>query len=169
MKNCIYVFLCIAIVFSMSLYGQTIVKVPSDGPSGGNLNNAIQAAINSKTLSNTVFQLDAAGYYLLTGPITTPAGTLLTITAPDPGTTAATALPIIMSLAGGGVTWNYNFDVFGDISLKNVWLLYANTTPAQLSDHLEIDNDSTRNKNIANFEDVIFDYSYTCERKEILI
>jgi hypothetical protein len=162
MKNCIYLILCIAIVFSMSMYGQTIVNVPSDGPSGGNLNNAINAAIASNTLSTTVFQLEAAGYYLLTGPVTTPAGTKLTITAPDPGTAPATAPPIIMALAGGGVTWNYNFDIFGDISLKNIWLLYANTTPAQLGMHLEIDNDSTRNKNIANFEGVIFDYSYTC-------
>ncbi|MGD1044610.1 MAG: T9SS type A sorting domain-containing protein [Bacteroidota bacterium] len=160
MKNCIYVLLCIAVILPVSLYGQTVVAVHSDDASGGNLNRAIAAAIASNTLSTTVFQLDASGYYLLTGPVTTPAGTTLTITAPDPGNTPATALPIIMGLAGGGVTWRYNFDVFGDISLKNVWLLYASTTPAQLGTmSLEIDNDSTRNKNIANFEGVIFDYS----------
>ncbi|MGD1044617.1 MAG: T9SS type A sorting domain-containing protein [Bacteroidota bacterium] len=160
MKNCIYALLCIAVILPVSLYGQTIVNVKSDDASGGNLNRAIAAAIASNTLSTTVFQLEAAGYYLLTGPVTTPAGTTLTITAPDPGNTPATALPMIMALAGGGVTWLYNFDVFGDISLKNIWLMYASTTPAQLGQMaLEIDNDSTRNKNIANFENVIFEYS----------
>ena len=160
MKNCVYTLLCIAVILPVLLYGQTIVPVASDGASGGNLDNAINAAIASKTLSTTVFQLEAAGLYLLQGPVTIPAGTKLTITAPDPGTTPATALPMIMGLAGGGVTWRYNFDVFGDISLKNIWLMYASTTPAQLGTmSLEMDNDSTRNKNIANFENVIFEYS----------
>jgi hypothetical protein len=140
--------------------GQTTVKVKSDlPPQEGNLNMAVQAAITAGTLSNTIFELEAYGYYVLTGTISVPAGMTLRITAPDPGTTQTTAPPQIVWSATGGVNTNFNFEVFGNISLKNVWLRYANTTGAQVGSSLQIQDDPLATAQLGTFENVIFDYA----------
>lgn len=142
----------------------TTINVPSDVPPGeGNLNNAIQTAISDGTLSNTVFQLEAGGYYILSATIAVPAGQHLTIVAPDPGTTKATAPPRIVWTSNGGVDTTFNFDCFGDISLKNIWLLYANTNGAQIMSSLQIEDNAEANASgkgeVGEFDGVIFDYS----------
>ena len=162
MKNCFFMLLFILAILPASLRAQTIVPVPSDAISGGgNLNNAVSAAITAGTLSTTTFQLDAYGFYILTGPITVPAGTHLTIVAPTPTPTAGPAE--IVWTAGTSVTTSFNFDCFGNITLKNVYLMYANTGGTQKGSSLEIEDDSVTNAlgqgEHAYFEGVMFDYA----------
>jgi hypothetical protein len=162
MKKCIYGVLFAVLTLGLLLQApaQTIVKVPSDNPpQEGNLNNAVQAATTAGTLSNTVFQLEPLGYYVLTGTINVPAGQRLRIEAPEPGTTQETAPPQIIWTASGSVNTQYNFDCFGDISLKNVWLMYARTTGDQVGCCLSIEDNANINGQHGDFEGVIFDYS----------
>ncbi len=141
------------------------VSVPSDVPPGeGNLNSAVEAAIDAGALSNTVFALEPYGYYILTRTITIPAGEHLTIVAPEPGKTQQTAPPqIVWSSNIALFKYNFIFECYGDITLKNVWLLYANTEGHQLGANIQIKDDSLANASgkgeVAAFENVIFDYS----------
>ena len=66
-----FVFALLFVVLPVSLAAQTVtVNVPSDQGSGGNLNTAIADVISADPtgaqLSNTVFKLEANGYYILT-------------------------------------------------------------------------------------------------------
>jgi hypothetical protein len=160
MKKSIYTIFLMAVLFPVLLSAQVIVKVPSDNPpQEGNLNNAVQAAITAGTLSNTIFQLEPQGYYVLIGTINVPAGQRLRIEAPEPGTTSALSPPQIIWTSSGGINTQYNFDCFGDISLKNVWLMYARTTGDQVGSCLSMEDNTNPNGQRGEFEGVIFDYS----------
>ncbi len=154
-----------ALLVPMLLCAQTIVKVPSDlPPQEGNLNAAVQLAIDAGTLSTTEFQLEPYGYYVLIGTINVPAGKTLTITAPAPGTTQATAPPQIVWTATGGVASTNPppaaFDCFGDLVLKNVWIRYATTTGTQVGTSVVFEENLTApNGRNGTFENVIFDYA----------
>ena len=169
MKNCVRVLILLAVLVPISLFGQTdTVDVKdffdqSGGGGGGSLNAAVTARINAGTLSNTVFRLKPYGLYVLNATIVVPAGKRLTIVAADPGTTQLTAPPMICWTPTGGIDRTYNFNCFGDIYLKNIWLLYADTNTdgagTQVGTNLEISTDTTDNLNIAEFENVIIDYA----------
>ncbi|MBK7257743.1 MAG: hypothetical protein IPI01_08070 [Ignavibacteriae bacterium] len=62
-----------------------------------------------------------------------------------------------------GVSTTFNFDCYGDIYMKNIWLLYATTNTdgvgTQVGSALEIDQDTTDNVNYGVFENVIFNYA----------
>lgn len=168
MKNFIRALLFLAAMVPVSLYAQTdTVDVPPDNSSGGNLDNAINTAISGGTLSNTVFRLAAGGGYgqdyILNGIITTPVHQKLTIIAPDP--TPTSPLPQIVMNAQGGVTWTENFDCFGDLYMKNLWIMYVNTSGTQNGAGLFIEDDSIANQNNEGehgyFENCIFDLQKT--------
>ncbi len=151
-----------AVLVATALYAQkTIVPVPSDvAPGEGNLNNAVQAAIDAGTLSNTVFALEPYGYYVLIGRIVVPAGEHLEIAGPQPGTTQLTSPPQIVWTPSGGVDRQFNFECYGNITLKNVWLRYADAGGAQVGSSLQIQNNPDPNvQETGYFEGVIFDYS----------
>ncbi|MBI5474123.1 MAG: T9SS type A sorting domain-containing protein [Ignavibacteriae bacterium] len=134
------------------------VYVPAYGE--GTLNDAITAAINDGTISNKVFKLRSFERYVLTATITIPAGKRLTIVADEPVSTQASAPPQILWTAAAGVDKDYNFDCYGDIILKNVWLLYATTAGTQTWSSLRIrDSQDSINGQRATFEGVIFDYA----------
>ncbi len=122
------------------------VYVPTDNPAvGGNLNNAIDSVITAGTLSNTVFKLATGGYYILTGQISTPVGSQLTIVGPPPGNTEATALPEIV-LTSTGVSWGGTgviFDIYGNFTMNNVWLLYLTTQGSQAGACINFEDDTT--------------------------
>lgn len=156
------VFAALSTLFLLRAHAQTdTVTVPSDVSANGNLNRAVGAAITAGTLSNTVFALEPNGYYILTGTITVPTGERLTIIAPEPGESQQTAPPQIVfadSVAPGNA--KFNFDCFGDIELKNVWLLYANTAGDQVGASLQIeDSPDTAKGQVGVFDGVTFDYS----------
>jgi hypothetical protein len=145
-----------------------IVNVPSDIPPGeGNLNNAVEAAIAAGTLSNTVFELEPNGYYILTRTITVPAGEHLTIiVAPELGQTQETAPPqFVWSSNIELFKYSTMLDCYGDITLKNLWIRYANTEGQQIGANIQIQDDPEANASgkgeIGVFENVIFDYSAT--------
>ena len=152
-------------IFTSHAPAQTdTVTVPSDFPAGteGNLNKAVQKAIDAGSISTTVFKLEAYGYYILTGTITTPAGSHLTIVAPDPGTTQATAPPQILWSSSGGIATMINFDCYGDLTMKNVWILCATTSGAQAGSSIVIEDNPQANLSgtgeHATFDGCIIDY-----------
>jgi hypothetical protein len=143
------------------------VFVPVDGASGGNLNTAINTAISSGKLNNTVFKLDkGSGYgqdYILTGIVTTPAHQKLTIVGP--ATSPTSPPPQIVMQSGGGVTWTYNFDCFGDVEMRNLWIMYTDVSGSQNGAGLYIEDDSLANISgkgeVGIFDNVIFDLQRT--------
>ncbi|MDP2885781.1 MAG: T9SS type A sorting domain-containing protein [Ignavibacteria bacterium] len=163
MKKFVYTFLFILLSGACWTYSlaQTVVKVPSDNPpQEGNLNTAVQAAITAGKLSQTTFELEPYGYYVLTGTINVPAGQKLTVTAPEPGTTQAKAPPQIVWTSSGSVNTQFIFQCYGDISLKNVWIRYATTSGDQVGSVISIEDDPLAVKGrYGTFEGVIFDYS----------
>ena len=171
-----FVFPFIVIAFSSFFFRQAYaqtdsVAVPSDiPPHEGNLNIAIQNAIDAGTLSNTVFHLEPNGYYVLTKTITVPAGEHLTIVAPEPGGTQETALPQIVWSSSEQMwdppyhfKYQYNFDCYGDITLKNIWLYYATTNGDKIQSSLVIQDNPAANESgkgeFGIFEGVIFYYA----------
>jgi len=167
MKNWVWTIVLLAFLFPAPLFAQSdtvdVLDFFDPGGGEGTLNNAISAKISAGTLSNTVFRLKPYGLYVLTSTITVPSGTKLTIVAPDPGTTQVTAPPMICWTASTGISTTFNFDCFGDIYMKNIWILYATTNTdgvgTQVGSALEIDQDAIDSVNIGVFQNVIFDYA----------
>ena len=163
MKRTLWFSVFLAAAIPMLALGQTdTVHVQDSFDTGleGTLNTAVTAAINGGTLSNTVFKLKPYGLYIINGTITVPAGTRLTIVADEPGTDQLSAPPQILWSSSGGITTTYIFDCFGDITLKNIWVLYANTAGTQLGTSLRIeDSPDLINGQHGTFEGCLFDYS----------
>ncbi|MCX7984491.1 MAG: T9SS type A sorting domain-containing protein [Bacteroidetes bacterium] len=155
-----------SIVVPVFLIAQTIVDVPSDwNPNTGELregklNDAVQAALNAGTLSNTTFRLQLGGYYVLVGTLNVPAGQKLTIIAPQPGNTPETCPPQIVWTPTGGVNRSYLIQCNGHLTMKNLWVRYANTNGEQVGTTILFAEDPNA---VAGqygiFENVIFDYS----------
>jgi len=158
MKRFLFIVVFLALTAVSPLYALVdTVYVASDvPPSEGNLNNAIAANIGD--LNNKVFKLEAYGLYILSATITIPAGQHLTIVGPEPGSTQATAPAQILWTSSTAPDTRFNFDCFGDITLKHIWLLYARTDGSQVGSSLQIENNDSSFQN-GYFEDVIFDYS----------
>ena len=168
MKKCAWVLFLVAVFFPALLLAQMdTVDVPdfftTPGGGEGTLNAAVEAKVAAGTLSNTVFRLKPYGYYVLSSTIVVPAGKKLTLIAADPGSTQETSPPMICWTPSSGVTTTFNFDCYGDVYMKNIWLLYATTNMdglgTQVGSALEIDQDTTDNLNNGVFENVIFDYA----------
>ena len=170
MKKLLFALLFAAL--PVCLYAQTdTVNVPSDLNSGteGNLNNAIAAVINADSVnhtskfSNTVFKLEPYGYYILTATITTPPHSHFYLVGPAPGFTQATSLPQIAWTTSGGVSTTFNFDCYGDVTMKNVWLLYANANGGQSGSSLVLEDDSLADLSgkgeVGQFDDCVIDYA----------
>jgi hypothetical protein len=159
--NYLVFFILLALVFAVQIQAQTIVNVPGGGIEGA-LNDAVTAAINSGTLSNTIFKLENGinGYYVLSGTITVPEGSTLTIVADPPSKSdATTAPPQIVWTSSTAPATRYNFDVFGNIVLKYVWLCYMRSTGTQVGSSLQIEENSSTTDERGTFEGVIFDYA----------
>jgi Secretion system C-terminal sorting domain len=160
-----FFFLTILFLFSVKIIGKTdTVYVPRDiFPGVGNLNRAIEAVTDSGFLSNTIFLLEADGYYVLTDSILVPRGERLTITAPEPSLTHETVPPQILCASGPNEFSSpvkFMIKCFGDLILKNLWLLFANTNGWQVSANLQFDySPEVIGEQIGIFENVIFDYS----------
>ena len=167
MKLSIWSLLFALVMMPVLLCAQTdTIVVTSDLTTNteGNLNNAISQVINSDSahFSNYVFMLQPYGYYILTGTITTPVNQHFYLIGPTPGTTQATAPPQIAWSSSGGVTTTFNFDCYGDVTMKNVWILCAKTSGAQTGSSLVIEDNPQANLSgvgeHAEFDNCIFDY-----------
>ncbi len=129
------------------------------GLTEGTLNSAVTDAINAGTLSSKVFKLKSNERYVLSGTITIPAGSSLTIVADDPGSDQATAPPQIVWSSSGSITTSYNFDCFGDLKLKNVWVLFANTSGNQTGTSIKFEETTDPAGQHGTFDGCLFDYS----------
>jgi hypothetical protein len=168
MRKLVLPLFCVTVMLSVSLYAADTVYVTSDATTGteGNLNNAVSAVITADPtgaqLSNTVFKLEPYGYYILTATITTPPHAHLTVVADPPGTTQETAPPQIVWSNSGGVTTTLNFDCYGDVTMKNIWILSSRTSGAQVGSSLVIEDDSLANLSgkgeILDMDGCIYDY-----------
>jgi hypothetical protein len=172
MRHFIWLLLFAAVMIPVSLRAQTnIVVVQSDADTvtgvvntQGNLNTAIGNVIKSDStnhtnvFSNTVFKLQHNGYYILTGTITTPAHSHFYLEGPtDLGSTQGGAMPMIVWTTSGGVSTTYNFDCYGDVTMKNVWILEANVSGAQVGSSLVIEDDSLADVSGGKGENASFD------------
>ena len=112
--------------------------------SEGELNTAIQAAIDAGTLSNTVFKLKPYDWYVITGPIEVPAGQTLELYAPPAGNTQESAPPQILWTASSSVTKNFLIQVYGDLIMKNIWIRYADVAGVQTGTPIVFEGDTDR-------------------------
>jgi hypothetical protein len=140
-----------------------IVNVASDYPgSEGSLNKAVKEATDAGTLSITIFMLEAGGYYVLTDSIYIPPNEHLTIIAPEPGETRESAPPQILCATtfSDNPYTKFMFLCHGDITFKNLWLLYVNTDGWQQQSSLRIAHSpEITGIQKGTFENVVFDYS----------
>lgn len=162
----VYIAALLLLIIPVSMYAQkTVVDVPDVFDANGQegtLNDAVQAAIDGGTLSNTIFQLKAYGLYILSGTITTPPGEVLEITAPDPGTTQDTAPPMIAWTPSSAPDKRYNFDIAGEIKMKNVWILYGSTDGTRTGSAIRVGDSLSVAGGRCEFENVLFDYAPIC-------
>ena len=147
-------------IFCISSYAQKqVVEVQDywETTKEGTLNDAVTAALNAGTLSNTVFKLKPYGTYVLTGSIITPPGQVLEITADDPGSTQATAPPMICWTASTAPSKTYLFDIAGQVKMKNVTIMWASLDGSRYTSTIRIGDSATVSGGRAEFENVMFD------------
>jgi len=170
MKKEFWLLFLVLVVFPISLTAKIdTVHIPSDNPpSIGNINILVQAAIDSGKLSSTIFELEPHGYYVLSKTITVPKGEHLAIISREPGITQQTAPPQIVWTAKPPPAWpdyiidttrKYFFNCFGDLTLKNVWVLCVDELGDRVSSCIIFQDDlSDPDGRRCNFEGVILDY-----------
>ncbi len=163
MKKFLYILLLMGIILPVSVFAQDTVWVANDG-NQGTLNTAIdnvQAdSVNGvPTKTNTVFMLYRGGYYVLNGTITLAKGTHYTIAGepaplvgPDPGP------PIVIPGTILGGYYNYQIDCYGDLTMKNVWWIYAYQSGAQDWTSIQFEENGQPTAH-GTFENCIFDYA----------
>ncbi len=163
MKHFFGLVLFLLAVFPLLVSAQTdtvYVNGVFSGGAEGDLNNLIKAAAGDGTLSSKVFKLNLGDKYIITETITVPVGKRLTIVANDYGSDLNMGPAQILWTSTGGITTTYNFDCFGDLFMKNVWVLYANSSGNQTGTSLKIeDSPDSINGQHATFEGCLFDYS----------
>lgn len=127
----------------------------------GTLNDAIESAKTQGKLSTTVFKLHYYEQYVLTGTIEVPEGEVLEIVAPKPGTTQETAPPQILWTTSGSVNKDIMFDCYGDLTMKNVWIRFADISGTQSNGNIRFEDSELANNSgkgeIGIFEGCIFD------------
>jgi hypothetical protein len=162
MKSLITLLIC-TMFLSVPLLAQqkdtTVVNGIYSQPPGveGELNNAIQTAIDAGTLSKTVFKLNQYDWYVITGTIEVPAGETLDIVAAPAGNTQASAPPQILWTSSSSVTKNFLIDVYGHLIMKNIWIRFADAAGIQTGTPIAFDS-NTNEKQYGTFENCIFEW-----------
>ncbi len=137
------------------------VTVPNDFVVG-TINNVIQGdtlANGSRANPNAVYKLLRGGFYILNGNITTKPGTHIRIEGePAPATGTDPGMPVIIEGAVTGVYYNFTIDCYGDLTMKNVWMIYATQLGTQNWTTLQFEQDNTKPKQRGVFDNCIFDY-----------
>lgn len=124
----------------------------------GTLNDAIEEAKASGTINNTVFKLTQYEVYVLSGSIFMGPGQNLEIVADKPGNTQETAPPQII-WTDEEISRSYIIQTYGDVVLKNVWLVGASFSGTQLGTSIAFEDSLSENDvERGYFEGVIFDY-----------
>ncbi|HTY36346.1 MAG TPA: T9SS type A sorting domain-containing protein [Bacteroidota bacterium] len=160
MKQILTTMFLVAALCVTSYAQKTTVTVDDYWTTGkeGTLNDAVSAAITAGKLSTTVFKLKPYGTYVLTGTITTPPGQTLEITADPPGTTQATAPPMICWTASTAPSKTYMFDIAGTVRMTNLWLLWASLDGTRYTSTIRVGDSATVSGGRCEFTNVMFDY-----------
>ncbi|HEY9187615.1 MAG TPA: T9SS type A sorting domain-containing protein [Ignavibacteria bacterium] len=150
----LFTFLCSSI-----LAQKKVVVVPDywETQKEGTLNDAVDAAIKSGSLSNTIFKLKPYGTYVLNGSIVTPSGQTLEIVGDNPGNTQETAPPMICWTASTAPSKTYIFDVAGELKMKNVWVLWASLDGTRYTSTIRVGDSVSVSGGRCEFENCIFD------------
>ena len=135
------------------------VDVPGiyGGGAEGNLYDSVQVRIDAGTLNSTVFRLALYDLYVLTEWIEVPEGDTLEIVAPPAGTTQETAPPQILWTTASGRDATYMFNVRGNLTLKNIWVRFADAD-VQVGSPIAFQEDALATAQWGIFENCIFDY-----------
>lgn len=163
MKRIIF-FILISFSLCSELSAQSdTVYVPSNiPPNEGILNRVVDSVSLTGSLSNTVFQLELNGVYVLTDLIFIPGGEHLTLTAPEPGRIQEKTPPQILWTSRNDINKEYFIYCEGNLTLKNIWLLCADTDGNQLNASIIFTDADYNKERLCDFENVIIDYfTYT--------
>ena len=162
MKYFLTTILVIVFISAVSFAQKDTVVVKDYYETGqeGTLNDAVQAAINAGTVSNTVFKLIPYGTYVLNSAIdlSNLPGSTLEIDADPPGNTQETAPPMICWTASTAPSKTYLFDIAGKIIMKNVWILWADLSGSRVTSTIRVGDSSSVSGGHCEFDNVIFDY-----------
>jgi len=162
MKNfgSIVVVMVCALFLQLKAQAPDTVRIPynvNDPP--GTINNAIQGdtlANGNRVNPNRWYKLDRGGFYLLNGWITVKQGTHIRIIGePAPASGQDLGPAVIMPGAVTGVYYTQNFDSFGDLTLKNVWMFMVDNSGALYWNQLFFENVNNLH---GTFDNVIFDW-----------
>jgi hypothetical protein len=158
----LFTILFFTVFIALPLHAQKdTVDVPDtydEGGQEGTLNTAVQPYIDNNTVSNTVFKLKPYGLYILSGTITTQAGQVLEIDADPPGTTQATAPPMIAWTENTAPDKTYLFDIPGQLIMNNIWLLWSGTNGTRFASTIRIGDSASVSGGRIVANNVIFDY-----------
>lgn len=127
----------------------------------GTLNAAIDDVKANGDINNTVFKLTPYEWYVLNSSIFMDVGENLEIVAPKAGDNQDSAPPQIL-WTEEGIDRQYIIQTFGDLTLKNVWVRYADVQGNQVSSGITFEDTvavgQEPDKEYGIFEGVIFDY-----------
>ena len=153
------VFLAIATSLPLMSFAQApdTVWIPND-MNAGTVNNVIQGdtlANGNRVNPNRIYLLHRGGYYSLNGPLVTKIGTHLRLEGqPAPSSGMDSGMAVIVEGVRAGQEYPHIIDNYGDLSLKNIWLMYVLNTGQQTWTDLSMQSDSTK----GYFENCIFDW-----------
>jgi hypothetical protein len=158
----LFTLLLFTVFVALPLHAQKdTVNVPDTYDAGGTegtLNTAVQPYIDNNTVSNTVFKLKPYGLYVLNGTITTKAGQVLEIDADPPGTTQATAPPVIQWTESTAPDKTYLLDIPGQLIMNNIWLIWSGSAGTRFASTIRIGDSASTSGGRITANNVIFDY-----------
>ncbi len=161
MNKFITILLAVLVIAPAVLCAVDTVTVPNDFALG-----TINSVIQGDTLANgarvnplRVYKLLRGGYYLLNGSITTAPGTHIWIVGePAPATGTDPGMAVLIEGDVTGLYYNFTIDCYGDLTMKNVWMIYATQLGTQNWTALQFEQDNTKAKSRGEFDNCIFDY-----------
>jgi len=160
MKKLVLCMLFLCAIVPTTLYATVDTVVVPNDYNPGTINNVIQGdttASGDRVNPDRVYKLLRGGLYMLNGWITIQPGTTITIVGEDaPATGKDYGMPQIIPNPIAGGYYNYNIQSYGNLIMRNVWLVYAYTDGTQDWCCLQFEqNDSPQA--LGDFENCIFD------------
>jgi len=156
--------LLVMLCLSTMLYAQkdtvSVMGYYESGNMVGTLNDAVDAARSDGSINNTVFKLTPYEVYVLSRSIFIGLGESLEIVAPEPGDTQESAPPQIV-WTQEEIDRQYIIQSYGDVTLKNIWVRYADLLGGQVSSSITFEDSVAaqgEDQEFGYFEGVIFDY-----------
>ncbi len=168
MRKLLFSVVMISLVLPMAAFAQTygadtLFIAPDAAGTIGAINTAIEGdtTANAQDYKHHVFVLQRGSTYYLNGWITVNAGTHIEILGqPKPASGADYGPAAIVEGTVTGLYYNYTIDCFGDLTMKNVWMLYATDLGTKNWTSLQFETDSVKTSGgpVGVFEDCIFDW-----------